>query len=326
MTEEEFILYNNLLSKAIEKAKKNGFSKETGVCYYNLAACLRDSGKQNMLKAFSYYRMAVKYDPTYKNRDYFWSEIAGILFLLEKYNYSEKFYNRAFQTKPIPEYLALRADAIMFAGRYKEAYSLFNKYIEIIDKPEDEWILKSVALSFLLSELKLKQQKRYPYEAMNLVEVITGSVEEDEKKIEHALTLDALSGLLWFNRGVLKASKKDFHNAFNSFLIAGLVQPNDVEAWSNVIICLFNYPEQRKLLPYILSFAYWQNNENVFRKFVETIEKQSEKNLPKSYKTDLINTMSQIFHSLPKKEKPKTIRYINSNGTYNIVNKDDFNS
>lgn len=184
--------------------------------------------------------MAPKYDPSYLKRNYFWSEIGGILFRLGKYSYSERFYLKALELGAGPECIALRADALMFAGEYKLSYALFKEYENVSKEVEDEWALKSWILGGLIKNLGIEAQKRRLIEAMKAADTTAVLPQERQKKIAEALVLDALCGLAWFNNGVYMLSNNQYGDAMISFLIAAIVQPNDTEAWKNAIICNFN--------------------------------------------------------------------------------------
>jgi len=320
MTDTEFKSFKRLLLKAVDKAKESGFWKGAGSCHYNLGNRMRGGSWENDREAFHHYRMAAKYDPSYKKRDYFWSEVAGILFHLEKFGYSERFYNKALELGVAPDCMALRADSLMFAGKYKEAHDLFKEHARAVDKVDGEWTLKSWVLGGLMKILDLEAQIRHPNQATKLADVKDLSPEKSEKRLDQALELDALCGLAWFNRGVEKASSNNYCEALVSFLIAGLVQLNDIEAWSNVLVCVFNCPEYTILTPSVLSVAYRINSENFVRRFAQIIEGQPEKSIPGWLKREIINLISEYAREFGKYERPIPIlRLINPDGTYSVI-------
>jgi len=135
--------------------------------------------------------------------------------------------------------------------------------------------------------------------------------------MSEALSLDALCGLAWFNNGVHECSKKEFKGGMISFLIAALVQPNDVESWSNCMICSFNLVEFQNLSPSILAVAYDKNGERFFSKFADEIEKQP--NLSEWRKTQIVNLIGEYLRDLKKKEKLPILRLIKPDGTYTVI-------
>lgn len=313
MTIDELDSFKKLILKAIDKAMEKGYRKEAALCHYNLGNRLRG------LEAFHHYRMASKYDESYRNRNYFWREIAGILFLIGKFSYSEKCYKKALELGASLECMALRADSLMFSGNYKEALNLFREYSKVTNNFEGEWPLKLWVLKGLIKILGLEKQIRHPKRAMQLTDVGGLAIGEVEKRIDEALALDGLCGLAWFNVGVYKSSQNEYGNAFIAFLISGIVQPNDIESWVNVIICMLNYHQYDILLPHILSFAYRMNGEELLIRLSQIIEKQSDSVLSSPI-IKLIKFINEHARILGKFEKPAPItRIINPNGTYSIV-------
>lgn len=316
MNDNELESFKMVLLKAIDKAKNAGNLMEAAESHYNLGNRIRGGGRKNHWEAFHHYHMASKYDPSYLKRNYFWSESAGILFSIGKYSCSERFYLKALQLDAGSECIALRADALLFAGRYKMAYTLFKEYEHLSKEVENEWALKSWILAGLMKTLGIETQRRRPKEATEAACVCGVLLQEAEKRIREALTLDALCGIAWFNNGVLMTQKKDYSDAMISFLISAIMHPNDIEAWSNTLICTFNSPEFQYLLPSILSVAYEKNGERFLSKFALDIEKQP---LPDCIKTEIVNLTGNYVRSFPKKEKLPILRLIKPDGTYDVI-------
>jgi tetratricopeptide (TPR) repeat protein len=306
-----------VLLKAIDKAKEAGNLVKAAVSHYNLGNRIIGGSRSNNREAFRHYHMASKYDPNYLKRNYFWSEAGGILFHLDKYSFSERFYSKALELGAGSECIALRADALMFAGKYKMAYTLFKEYENISKEVKDEWALKSWILEGLMKTLGIEAQSRRPNEANKVADFTAVLPEEVEKKIHEAITLDALCGLAWFNNGLRMASKNQHSDAMISFLIAAIVLPCDIEAWSNAILCNFNSPREFVyLLPSILSIAYEKNGEKFLSKFALYIEK---KPIPGWLKTGIVNLTGEFVRSLPKKEKLPILRLIGPDGTFTVI-------
>ncbi|GAI06877.1 unnamed protein product [marine sediment metagenome] len=60
---------------------------------YNLANSYRSS--HNVRKAIKYYMQAKRLEPDYLNRDYWWYELAGVLFMVKHYGWAESCYLKA---------------------------------------------------------------------------------------------------------------------------------------------------------------------------------------------------------------------------------------
>ena len=69
----------------------------------------------NLRKSINYYLKTINFEPDYKNRPYWWAEIAGCFFLINKFCLAEKFYKKSFELgeKNIPVQ-ALIADSLLF--------------------------------------------------------------------------------------------------------------------------------------------------------------------------------------------------------------------
>ena len=57
---------------------------------------------------------------------------------------------------------------------------------------------------------------------------------------EAAIELDALCGLAWFNLGIEQNRSGKHADAAFSFILCGLVQTWDIEAWVNATLCCLN--------------------------------------------------------------------------------------
>jgi tetratricopeptide (TPR) repeat protein len=239
MSDAELDSFRRVLLKAIAKAIENDDLMGAAESHYNLGNRIRGGSRKNNREALHHYHMASKCDPRYLKRNYFWSETGGILFHLDKFSCPEKFYLKALELGAASECVALRADALMFAGKYEMAYTLFKEHENAAKEVEDEWALKSWILGGLTKTLGIEAQKRRPDEATKVADITSVSPEEVGKQISEALTLDALCGLAWFNNGGHMVRNNQYSDAMISFLIAAVVQPNDVEAWSNAILCNF---------------------------------------------------------------------------------------
>lgn len=313
LTESEYQSFKDLILKAAAKFQDIGDLEETGICYYNLANTTMCQRRYK--ESIHYFKLAAKYDQNYKKRDYFWREIAGMLFLSGKYRFSERFYNKTFELSENMELLALRADALMFLGEYKAARFLFEEYLKSNDAINSQWVLKEWFLRKLIEDMNILEQKRCTSEAMKLADVKNIPAEKIEDRISMALNFDALCNAAWFNKGVTESSSGDDKKAFESFLCAGIVVLEDVEAWTNALICGFNSLDSLEALPLIIDTAYENNGEKFINHFYHTIENQPE--MPKKVKTKIINAFRDIFRSIElKKQKYPVLRLLKPDGTY----------
>jgi tetratricopeptide (TPR) repeat protein len=314
----EFNALEEILPSVVERARKDKVDLKIASLYYSFGNKLRRGDLSSKLRALSYYNKAAKYDKNYRNRDYFYAEIAGILFGLCRYECSARFYQKASELGNDKKLLALKADALLFAGKYLESYELFDRYDKENDKPESEWILKKWATSRIMEKCGIKDQRRRIFDAFKSAEILDVPESKAEEMIMHSFQLDAFSGLAWFNLGVIKGKEKNHKEAFASFLIAALSQPNDIEAWSNAIICIMGNKEVIEYLPHILSVAYRVGGETFFGCLSGMINKQVA--MTEDQKVNLINSINDSLHEIAKEEKQsRVIRFISKDGKYKII-------
>ena len=210
-----------MISRIEKEVEKRGDYVAASALNYNIANIQRGMGRFPV--AIARYKRAARLNREYYNRAYFWSELAGIMFLRKHYSTAASFYKRsldlAFENTVQPLY----ADALMFSGNYKEAQDVLHDYLINSKSPENaEWVLKHRVLCWLREQLEIDAQQRKepvsvpcfcPTGGMNDLEI--------EKTCRLILEDDALSSIAWFNLGLIKNRAGDFQAAMMSFLIAG---------------------------------------------------------------------------------------------------------
>jgi tetratricopeptide (TPR) repeat protein len=239
------------MQRCIERTEGIGDRPGAATAHYNLGNYLR--GSRHFRLAFHHYRKAAEYDPGYLDRKYFWRELAGILFESRRYRMAVQFYERAINLGEEGECRALYADALMFVGKYRKSQEAFDAYLSSASDADPEWCLKAWALRGLRSMLGCDEQKRQMVAAIKLVPSDINLVPDEAKqKLKEALRHDALCGLAWFNLGVLEYQTGNRDDAFISFLMAALIQRNDVEAWCNSIALGIFSKENESLVLHVI--------------------------------------------------------------------------
>jgi tetratricopeptide (TPR) repeat protein len=217
-------------------------SSEAACESYNLAGVHRARTEPD--KALAAYALAVKLDPSYADRGYFRYERAGMLFHAGLFQEAAEAYASAYDLEGNPDAYALRADALMLAGRYAQSREAFAEYEEMLrsegaeGRAQDFWRLKQQLLSYITESFDIKQQTR-DAEASTLA----GSIAYDttpvvliEEQLIAALNKDALDQTVWFNLGKARFDQDDRVGACWAYLGAALRNPGDAEAWANVVI------------------------------------------------------------------------------------------
>lgn len=317
-TEGELNKLKKIIAYSEKILKERNSLEELGTLYYNLGNILRGRSK-NEKESINYYKKAAKNDPNYFKRPYYWKELAGIYFVLENYSTSELYYKKALKLGSPISVIALRADALMFCGRYRDSYDLFNEYINKEKEIDCVWCLKSKFLETIIREFKIDNQKRNPNESKKIFssDLNNASLPEFEEKIQKALNYDILNNLAWFNKGSLEIRKSNYDEALISFLFAALIDPNDLESWGMFIKINLREKFNDHLFICGLELAYQYHGENLLTHLINWFNNRPEREIPKKLKIEYINELTIYLDNIVKeKEKEKIIRFVLPDGTY----------
>lgn len=297
--------------RRIEQAVQAENWRDAATAHYNLGNYFK--GTRNQRLAFHHYRKAAKYCSKYLEKPYFCRELAGILFESRRYRLAVQFYGRAINLGEADDCHALYADALMFAGRYRESQEAFDTYLASDPNAAPEWRLKAWVLCVICQVLD--EQKRQTKAAMKLASRDdTLPPMEYKQRLEEALWHDALSGLAWFNLGVLESQIGNQEDAFVPFLIASLIQKNDLEAWCNAIGIGIS-GEYHSLVPVIFMAAYQLNGEFFIEQLFMFVQSQ-----PKDFPvTDVLNAINEIVSQLPQEERPLKVRLLGEGSDFNVL-------
>ena len=159
----------------------------SGIAHYNCGNLLRSFDRHE--EAISEYEAAASRYAAYSERDYFWRELAGSLFLLTKYHESSKAYRRAIESGDDSVLVRnLMADSLIGAGEYAES-------LRIVDGRSDEGggILTAIVARHVVERFAIFAQRRQPEEAQRYVET-TGDGAADPSTLAG---LDALNPNCW---------------------------------------------------------------------------------------------------------------------------------
>ncbi len=311
--------------KAIERfftnrllaAIKINDSTQIGIAHYNLGNHYR--GQSKYYESTSNYIAAKRYEPKYLNQDYYFSELAGVLFLLDKYKTSACLYGKAIELGAKGLTNALYADALMFSGEYQKAVDAFQDYLKDTEKPQDEFLLKSLCLEGILENSDIKCQKRDNMNATRKADL--SNVEKGitpKQQLDKSLESDLLCGLAWFNYGIIQSEELDYNAAMFSFTMAGLVQTNDIEAWKNSTLCSINSKSELIMLPLIIRTAYYFNGDEYLEQLFIQLEQSSENK-------DISEIVEAIDLILPKRDEkvvPPIVRMLNEDGKFENIFKE----
>lgn len=200
-----------ILKNNIKDALKTHNPETLANTYYNLGNALR---KDQYYQAYKYYNLARKSDYRYLERDYFWKEFGGILFLSGKYKWSALCYAKALKLSEKKDFFNLYADALLYSGNFKYALNRFNEYLKKLEqsklKDENGWLLKLIATDFLIKSSQVYKQKRFPKKANQLIEkYITKKIHPNIQNINKIFNYDLLSAEAWHNYASILQTKNN---------------------------------------------------------------------------------------------------------------------
>jgi len=279
------------LLSCITRAKNTGYKNLEASYQYNLANHYR-SKNENRKATFHYFK-ARKLDADYLIRDYFWSELAGVLFGVERFKASAYCYQKALDLGAKESIKSLLADALMFSGKYQKALDVFYEYLDSTSDECDEWNLKCICLDSMIENYGVKEQVRRPNKACGMLKNLDVDV---SSQCEAAFELDMLCGLAWFNAAIQDNKKGDKVSAALRFTMCAVIQNWDIEAWVNA--SLLSFSEKRpssSMFILIVRTAYFFGREEFIEKLYVELEKQGH---PEMY-NELTSLIEEI---LPKDE------------------------
>jgi tetratricopeptide (TPR) repeat protein len=293
----------NIIGKKIENAL-------TGTCHYNLGNIYK--GMTNINEAIYHYFKARKIYPEYLKRDYWWREVAGLLFGKSHYHWSEIFYKKSLESftelkkdnydrlekeDPKEVYLvkALIGDCLFFQSKFKEATIFFEEYLKLNKHHKVEWVLKNMTCIELMNS-DLNDVMFNKKDSMKLFE--NGYQEIDNKKainiFQNALKLNPLNGLVWFNLGGRFDKEKQLDKSLFAFLITGLIQEWDKEAQFNALMVAMTQNEYN-LLQSILLYLVEKHGNLIINDLSDYI---MNKKIPLEHKKQTITLFQKMLDTL----------------------------
>ena len=264
--------HQQLLEKILETNLARGIKEVVGTTHYNLGNFFRTQGEAK--KAIFHYLRARHFEPAYLDQFYYFQELGGALFLHERFRFSAKIYKKAVE-KGAPDYVkAMYADALMFAGHYKQSLQVFEEFLPNDYADHFEWHLKCWALQQLISKTKLSDQIRQKDKAISLIDISKEGTSEFNRLLNAAIKLDNLCGLAWFNLGIVQSKSNAHCDAALSFILCGLIQTWDTEAWVNAVIVCLNPEVPIILLPLVLNTGYFFKRETFLTQLFDDLSKR----------------------------------------------------
>lgn len=286
----------------IKAAIKNRNKNSIGIANYNAGNYYKNKGLYHL--AINHYMKAKRYEPIYLKQHYYYKELGGLFFLLDKFRIASSLYSHAIKLGSPPETLALYADSLIFDGQYENAQKTLVQYLNKVKNPLDEFQLKAIILSAIIKS-KVKKQKRDIQNA-SLVFSKINPAKDPEAGLNNVLEYDMLFSSAWFNLGVYFSQNGNAEKASYSFTMCGLTNPTDVEAWVNATISSFN-KESLVVLPLIVRTAHFFNRE----KYLESLYSHIDSQIPTDVSSKMVNAIEEILPQEIKIPQPE-VRILNT--------------
>ena len=305
--------FQKLLDKCLTKSIASGENSFIGRSHYNLANHYRIRSLSR--KSVYHYLMARRFESIYLNQPYYYQELGGSLFELGKYRFSARAYRLALD-KGAPESVKpLYADALMFSGKYKLALGVFSDYLCSSKDDHAEWHLKKMCLEVLIEKTGVEEQVRLKDEAISKIDTSKAGEHSFVFGLEKAVELDNLCGLAWFNLGIERSRSDKHEEAAFCFVVCGLSQKWDIEAWINATLCCLNKKIYAHIILLVIRTAYFFNGEDYLTKLY--------KDLIGRFEGDILEVITDMIDSaLPKEgneiEKPK-VRLLHDDGIFRDI-------
>lgn len=225
---------NKTLSSRLQRRLETGDQKSAAGSAENLGHHFRKMGRH--VEAAEHFEQAANLDPDRLTQELA-VEIAGSNFLGHRFDEAAHAYDVALDRfeGSDPHLEARRADALMSAGRYRDALESFSR-IEGNSDELDAWIYcKVIALETVLAAGELDHQRRDTKSS----ELLAGQMETSDPEDLDAIAAqiwshDAASPLGWFNWAHVLLERGLVREAKQAYLVTAVMQEGDVEAWVNV--------------------------------------------------------------------------------------------
>ena len=248
-------LYRELLSIYLSNNKENEIR---GKLFYNLANSIKN---EYIYEAISLYMKAIKYEHRYRDKYYWWQEVAGALYITKHYKIAESFYKKARELNPEccrNDIDILISDCLICQGKIEEALEAEHNYINKLKK------LSSVVL--LKNNITNMMAKR---------------------------KINIFDATYWYNQGISAARDSRQIDSEDYFLFAWRLDDGDIEALLNAFFGAFNGKDDARMV-FIINVLRERSPIESYKKIVSTILSCNELN---DRAVTIIELLKQCFES-----------------------------
>lgn len=229
-------------------------------------------------EAIDFFNQMIELDPGRESGDSA-ARLAGANFLDGRYEDAVTAYERALglSEETDPHLKARYADALMFAGRYADAFDTFDS-IQPHTRDLQAWVYtKMTTLAWVIQETGIESQQRNPSAANQLADTIheNQTAEEQDQIAGQIWQHDAISALGWFAQARNLLDQGLEEEAMLAYLTAATVHEGLVEAWVNVAILAMTLNDENMLTASVIT-AQRLNPDTYAAQFARELSTQIE--------------------------------------------------
>lgn len=262
--------FNQIIELSLESENYSSLATS----YYNFGGYYR--GINVFDKALKYYNKAYKTDNNYLKRGYFCRELGSVLFELDFFRLSAKFYSKASELEPDNIFLlATLGDAEFYSGNYEKALIHFDDFlVKNTNQNHDkyEFSLKFTICKALVEIIEAKTQKRNSKKLFELLQSIDEKELNNSDKLDELIEIDALNPIVWSYYSTVFLKDEDLTMLFLSSLIQAILVKFDSKMWSYVSILTTYEGAPLELLNDIVNTAYFYCRESFISDLQDMIE------------------------------------------------------
>lgn len=274
--------------------------------YYNFGGYYRGINVYD--KALYYYNKAYKTENNYLKKGYFCRELGGILFELDFFRLSAKFYKKANVLEPENVFLlATIGDAEFYSGNYEKALNYFDDFlVKNANQKHDkyEFSLKFTICKALIEIIETKAQKRNPKKLLGILKNIDKKQLHNSDKLDELIEIDALNPIIWSYYSTLFLKSEDLTMLFLSSLMQAVLVRFDSKIWSYVSILTTYEGSPSGLLNDIVNTAYFYCREDFLSDLQDMIELEEYDDFKGE---EFINYVEELIKT--PKEYPMELRF-----------------
>lgn len=287
------------MDQRAEREKRSSNPRRAGRAYYNLGQV--ESALDHTDRALALMEMALRFDPGYDERDYFYRERAGLRWTAGAYGQAAEDYVRALaRGAGDADVRPLLADALMYAGQYGEARDALRSWNRTRSENDPLAALDQVVLDAVSEVVGMRTQNR---RTASQVEVEVASQGAD-KIVALLRATDALDPRLW------AALVHHGQEIVRGSIVIALMMLDDPLSWAMATVGAVAEAEDAGRPPYlgrdIVAVAAKLSDIEVYLEHVDEIVAEVEPPLDAALRDVVYGTL----HDLSDAPAPLTTRFI----------------